>query len=736
MPADGDSVLDTFWDIAVVGAGYAGYAAATSAEAAGLRTILIDPACDLLWESAHARCPDALRTAPAMRPFTHAMEAATGIAADWIDPGSAEWVANELLLDSKIRRLYFATPVAANVTPSRTLRSVTFALLDRLAAISAARWIDATENGLLARLCGLADDIPPPRRLVSRYFLQHTRWPMDLPLEIDVGVRGAKAVLEDSGWSSERILRIETGPSCNGPHLSVVEPAFRALRKAIRPQCRDALVSHWSYRPYPIYRRREEEPKSPCANLALAIPALSSAHTETLGDRWGLGFVAFHNATAEMRGAPRPQAKPKATAPKPAFVIETDVCVAGFGTAGLFAACAAARGGANVLAVEARAIPGGIPAIGGIHSYYKGCPGGMQDELDAEVARLSPLFATRGQIGNAYHGLARLLADDEMARADGVSLLLESRIIPGTAEVADGRVMSVLAATPHGIAKIAARTWIDSTGDAVLASSAGVPTSSCGPDAGYINPFSQVWGCFGFKGPGSELALFIHNKDHGRVDPADSLDMTRARIESTHALVEASCVRTSNSFNRTTGIAPAIGIRQGPLAATRYRLTIDDLVGRRRFDDAIGITAAHIDVHVRDFSLLNPTLAFYCKECGLWYMPTGCQIPYRAILAEGIGNLLVACRAAGVTEETAVAFRMQHDMQRIGEAAGAAAAIATRLGVCVADIPYADLKAALATTGALAPWEPEPVDEGKYPGLAKWLAWRASAGKTAKRRQP
>ena len=700
-----EALSSTRWDVAVVGAGYAGYAAATAAAAAGLKTILIDPECDLLWESAHARCPEAGKTPDSMRTFMYAIGCATGIAEDWIDPGSAEWVANELLAATAVTRMYFATPVAADIAGNGLLRSVTFALRSRLAAISAEKWIDATEHGLLARLCGLAEEPVEPSRHVLRFFLQRTRWPIERPFTIDVGMRGVKVVFESSGWSSEKILRIECPRSMHGGEAGIVEPVFKALRRRLGKTCADAFVSHWSYRAYPLYPRRRASAKSPCPNLAIAVPSLSSAPSATLGDRYALGEGAF----TALENAPRCTLPPPSRPldPKPLFTIETDVCVAGLGTGGLFAAVAASAGGAGTLALEARSMVGGIPSIGGIPSYYHGCHGGMQDEFDAEVKRLQPLFATQQQVGRGYHGLARLVATWMALGKAGVSTLLESRTIPSSAEVKDGRIVSILAATPKGIVRIAAKNWIDSTGDAFLSASAGVPLSVGREGDGSMNPFSQIWGCFGF-GANQELTLFIDNRDCGHVDPSDSLDMTTARIEATRKLVADSCVRTSNTFNRTTGMAPAIGIRQGPLAATRYRLTLDDLVEHRAFDDVIGFTAGHVDGHACDFFAEGRDLAFYNWCCGLWQMPTGCEIPYRAILAEGIDNLFVACRAAGCTSETTYAFRMQRDIQRIGEAAGIAAALSTRLGVASGDVPLERLQKALRASGALEQWTPGP----------------------------
>ncbi len=62
---------------------------------------------------------------------------------------------------------------------------------------------------------------------------------------------------------------------------------------------------------------------------------------------------------------------------------------------------------------------------------------------------------------------------------------------------------------------------------------------------------------------------------------------------------------------------------------------------------------------------------------------------------------------AGGDEMTCYAFRMQRDMQRIGEAAGIAAAIAVEEGKTNAKVPYPKLREALLASGALTPLKDE-----------------------------
>lgn len=689
------------WDVAVFGAGYAGYAAATTAAAAGLATILIDRNCSLLWESAIARFPEAGGAPPEMRPFLHAAECATGIADDWIDPGSAEWLACELLAETGVRPLFFAAPVAAGPARDGTLASVTIALRDRLATLRASAWIDATDDAILARLCDPGIPAPRPARLVTHLFLQNIRWHGARQFEIPTGRRATRAFLADSRWSSERILRIESAASEGAVDADLAGRIFKSLSARLGDDS-GALLSHWSFSPYPIYRRPRSAAKPPCGNMALAVPALSRMPSGTLGDRFALGIAAFGEIAGAARNHGSRAGHPDTPAtPHPLREIAADVCVVGLGASGLPSAVAAARAGARVVAIEASPAPGGIATMGGVPSYYRGLPGGLQDELDAATERLSGAIEPGAPVPGKYNPFARLAASRSMLESAGVEVILRSSAVPGTAMVENGRIASVLASTPDGVARISAKCWIDATGEAFLSRDAGVPFSAGRQGDGLMNPFGQVWGAFGFTEP-NRLGRFISTPDSGFVDPSDSVALTRARLSAAHALVEGSCVRTSNAFNRTTGLFPLIGIRRGPLVRTRRELTLDDLVLHTRFPDSIGATAGHVDSHLRDAFAESGDLCFYYWCAGLWDWPTACEIPYRALLPVGIDNLWVPCRAGGVDPDSSYAFRMQRDMQRKGEAAGLAAAIAARRGCASADVPIRELQAALRRTGALA----------------------------------
>ena len=698
VTAPSKALYETFYDLVVVGAGYAGYAAATTAAKKGKKVLLVDPRCDLLWESSHARHPDSGPWTDDFKPLGLAISLATGIAADWIDPGSAEWVANELLLESQVKRLYFAAPLAVERDSTGAIARVTFAVRYGLCSISAAQWIDATEQATLARLCDPSLVPAWPERRLGRLFLQHLRWPFHVPSRLPVGLPGATAYLEPSGWSSECVIRVDLDNAYSRPAWMAIQPVLESFHRRFGVAYDDAFVSHWSFNPYPVYEAERKATPSPAPNLALAVPGLASGTFYHLVDRFTLGVSAVRKLSRKPSSfAGKKLLGKKPAPPVPIASIETDLFVAGLGCAGMMAAVAGARAGVKVLAVEPQYFPGGVSTNGGIPGYYYGVPGGLQREFDQAVQEISPLFADEKSLSSGFHPLARRIVDESFLASAGVSTFYQSMVISVNRK--GSKVTELLLSTPSGAIRILSRAWIDATGEGTLCGLAGVPFRKGRTGDGFLNAYTQTWGAFGYF-PGG-LFLLSPNEDCGYVDPDDSVDMTRARIEGIHFLVEHSPVRTSNAFNRTTGVMPTLGLRQGRLVETVAKLTIDDLVERRRFPDAIGFTGGHYDNHSRDFFAESDAAAFYNWCAVARFEPTACEIPYGAILPVGLSNVWIACRAAGSDEESSNCFRMQRDMQRIGEAAGIAAALAIRHDTANTKVPLTLLRAALDATGAL-----------------------------------
>ncbi len=384
--------------------------------------------------------------------------------------------------------------------------------------------------------------------------------------------------------------------------------------------------------------------------------------------------------------------------------LHADVVVAGTGTGGGLAAIAAARAGADVLAIEPLPFAGGIGAGGGIHWYYYGVKGGLQEEMDERIRQVMPLFSPPGQI-QGFHPDAKKCVLGDMLRESGVRLVSGSMVV---AVRASGRcVESAMVTTPAGPRVINAPAWIDATGDGDLAASAGATYSFGRSGDGLFHAYSQSTGMVIAKELKGASVPFMRlvNFDAGYVDPTDCEDLSRARTE---GILQYLRDRYTDD-DRPTYIAPAIGLRQSRHIDCAYMLTLADLAERRAFADSVGATGAHYDNHATDYEFESDESLFWVWVCRQWSAPIACDIPYRMIIPAALDNVWMACRAAGVTTDAHHSMRMQRDIQRIGEVAGEAAALAVRHGCAAAAVPYAQLRERLVASGAMSP--PTKVDD-------------------------
>ena len=128
-----------------------------------------------------------------------------------------------------------------------------------------------------------------------------------------------------------------------------------------------------------------------------------------------------------------------------------------------------------------------------------------------------------------------------------------------------------------------------------------------------------------------------------------------------------------------------LSIRDTRKIDAAYNMTGDDVRGQGRFDDSIGIFPEFIDGYGL---LILPTTGRYF------------QVPYRAMLPRGIGNLLVTGRAIGGDKVSHAAVRNMMCCAVAGQGAGVAAAISLRNGQSFDRLDLAPVQAELRRQGA------------------------------------
>ncbi len=699
-------VRERDYDVVVVGAGLAGVGAALACGRAGLRTLLVEYRPLLGWEATWSclRRVEATDSAVAGAVIEE-VQGAGGVGNGRLDAPMLEMVLDRQARAAGVDLLYYVSPVAV-LDCDGALGAVVVAGKSGQIILGARAFVDATENGLLWQCCG-ADVTAEPGPARFAFFLNGVEGRFG-PVEIEGPGDVGRVVVGPSCWQGEAVVEFDLAEDSIPLAFGKLPWVIEDVREELRP-CADAMVTHAVFKPLLLGGRRADvgdggrHPSR--ANLfgAGTWAGWPEDRGQSLAGLLGFGESAGRRLAEAFGDLPRvPESGDLAANPLPVAERESDVVVCGGGTAGAVAAIAAAREGAGTVLVESSPLLGGIGTGGGIHSYYHGVPGGLQDDVDRRIAELTPTFAPSGKVVG-FHPLVKMVALAAMAREAGVEVLLESCVTDvETVAVGAGRgegpagsvVTGVRVAGPAGCAAYRAAVVVDCTGDGDVAAMAGAPFVLGREGDGMPHAYSQSAGVL--RGDG---VLGHTNFDAGHCDPTDVADLTRAR----RVAVMQYWREWSGPEDRLLYVAPLIGLRQSRQIVGDYTLTLSDEVESRQFDDVIAYAFSHYDNHGRDYENEDDEAVVWVWLLGNWQRRIGCEVPYRCLLPRGVDGLLVACRALSITQNAHYQLRMERDMQRVGEAAGVAAALSAALGFSPRNLPVEELQERLFRSGALGP---------------------------------
>jgi FAD-dependent oxidoreductase family protein len=413
-----------------------------------------------------------------------------------------------------------------------------------------------------------------------------------------------------------------------------------------------------------------------------------------------------------------------------------DLVVVGGGPAGIAAAVAGARNGLKVVLLERYPYLGGLASGGmvlvlddmcnGPEVSVRGLCAEMIERLERRGLAVTPPEEDRRSDAELWRKWSRWgvfdfhshqkpqpicyatafdpdgykLVANEMVSEAGIELRLHSWF--SRAIVEDGRIHGVICESKEGRQAVLGEIVVDATGDLDVAASAGAPCTAgtyivttvfrlgnVDTDAAERFEYEDAaafaaldreakriiggsWDKWWLKTPLPGI-VWCNCPHMTGYDGLKVADLTRAdlagrqRIEKLVAFLRAKMP----GFERcvVVDVAPQLGIRQTRLLEGEYVVTKEDVTERRHFSDSIA--------RGRDY-----------------------YTPYRALLPQGVKQLLVAGRHYSATPTAQRISREIPPCMAMGEAAGVAAALARSASVTVDAVDVGHLQRTLRDQGA------------------------------------
>lgn len=423
-----------------------------------------------------------------------------------------------------------------------------------------------------------------------------------------------------------------------------------------------------------------------------------------------------------------------------------DVCVVGAGPGGIAAAVFAARSGARTMILDAHTMPGGMSTAGRV-PVLMNCSDGVNflpAGFGSEVLTAMTDAAKKLEFEKSLYAIdaeqLKFIYEQFLTGA-GVDILYYSRL--ADVSVADGRISHAVFAAPSGLFAVAARVFIDGTGDGTLAAWAGAPFET-GGDKGEVMPSTlcSLWTGFDWDAY-RKGGAFSHNEDpmlkkleaafregvlkdndyHHTglcrcaehlaggnithvfdVDGTDEVSLTRGLVENRRKLrdYEAFYRKYIDGFGnaRIADSGSLLGVRESRRITGDYVLNYEDYLARRTFDDEIGRYNFPVDIHPAAPGRAG--LEAHKKFHHANFMGKGESygIPYRILLPLGLGNLLTCGRCVSTDRNVFASLRVIPGAWITGQAAGAAAALALRKGDTPRAVDPGELRDLLRKRGA------------------------------------
>jgi len=413
--------------------------------------------------------------------------------------------------------------------------------------------------------------------------------------------------------------------------------------------------------------------------------------------------------------------------------IKTDILVVGGGTAGVIAAIQAGRTGCSTILVENGSQLGGTTTTGGVafpglfHAWGKQIIAGIGWELVTDAIKLDggelPDFSIPTGKNHPKHqvrinpNIYALLAEEKCLEA-GVQLRYYETPVNAKFK---GKSWEVEVVGKGSHINISCKQLIDCTGNAFVTSLAGYKVLR----GDEIQPGSLMFriGGYDYQSLDKTLIRKKYNKavKEGRLVKEEFRNRIEGLLGSAgdniHHIAGADSTTSethslTNIKSRTTlletlrflrelpgcentrliSMQPETGVRETYRIDGEYRITHEDFISGKVFDDAVSYSFYPIDVH--DKNGVVP------KHLRNGIVPT---VPLRALIPKDSQHLLAAGRCVSSDRLANSALRVQASCMAMGQAAGAAAVAAVQQNTTPVHVSLKKIKETLGNYGAIVP---------------------------------
>ncbi|HEY9275829.1 MAG TPA: FAD-dependent oxidoreductase [Candidatus Nanopelagicaceae bacterium] len=424
-----------------------------------------------------------------------------------------------------------------------------------------------------------------------------------------------------------------------------------------------------------------------------------------------------------------------------------EVVVVGAGSAGATAALAASQLGARTLLIDRLPFAGGT-STGVLDTFYgfytpgneaKKVVGGIPDQVVAELKKIGPVVERPNTYGAGtgvtYNPEHLKVAWERLLRKSNVSLLLHSLV--HEVKNQNGRITEITLANRAGIYRVSGQIFIDCSGDADLTHLAGFSYERAGDISAAqtltttfrmvnvdmkerksitkdrLHELMQEAASEGYELPRREGSDHITTVPNTTATVMTRLDSIRKNQDGFESVVEDPFFLTESEMKGREqaleyarflkdkvpgykdsdiyGLSTFLGIRETRRVYGDYRVTREDVLTARQFDDQIGLCGAPIEDH-------------HSGDGTQWrYLPEGSAvgIPLSALRVKDSENTLVAGRCFSASHDAHASIRSMAQCMAMGAAAGVNAALAVKETKTIREIPITDVQRKLREGGAI-----------------------------------